>query len=139
MNVTPKTMDRKDFIKKGLFGMGSIVGLSTAIVSCSKDAEGSPNEACALSPNETAGPFPNKTPSDLVRENIVSDRTGVALLMTLTIQDKSNGCAPLSGAFVDVWHCDSEGNYSEYGALVDKDFLRGRQTADINPDYALGK
>jgi len=125
-------MDRKDFIKKGLVGMGSIVGLSTAIISCN-EAEASPNdEACALSPKETAGPFPNKTPNDLVRENIISDRTGVALLMTLTIQDKSNGCAPLSGVFVDVWHCDAEGNYSEYGALTAQNFLRGRQTTDSN-------
>jgi protocatechuate 3,4-dioxygenase beta subunit len=126
-------MDRKDFIKKGLFGMRSIVGLSTAIASCSKDAEASPDDgACVLSPSETAGPFPNKTPADLMRENIVSDRVGVALLITLTVQDKSNGCLPLAGVSVDVWHCDAQGNYSEYGTLTDKDFLRGRQTTDAN-------
>jgi protocatechuate 3,4-dioxygenase beta subunit len=126
-------MDRKDFIKKGLFGMGSIVGISTVLSACASDAEASNNDgACTLSPSETAGPFPNKTPADFMRENIVSDRVGVALLMTLTIQDKSNGCLPLAGASVDVWHCDAQGNYSEYGTLTDKDFLRGRQTTDVN-------
>ena len=110
--------------------MGTIVGLTTVIASCAND-EASTGD-CALSPNEMAGPFPIKTPTDLVRESIVSDRTGVALLMTLTIQDKSNGCAPLAGVFVDVWHCDAEGSYSEYGALTAQDFLRGRQTTDSN-------
>jgi protocatechuate 3,4-dioxygenase beta subunit len=124
-------MDRKEFIKKGLSGVGTIVGLATVIGSCANDEDHS-DGACSLSPAETAGPFPNKTPADLVRENIVTDRTGVALLMTLTIQDKSNGCAPLAGVSVDVWHCDAGGNYSEYGALAAEDFLRGRQTTDSN-------
>jgi protocatechuate 3,4-dioxygenase beta subunit len=95
--------------------------------------------ACTLSPSETAGPFPIKSPSDLMMENIISDRTGVALLITLTIQDQSNECKPLAGVFVDVWHCDSDGNYSEYGGTpmqstnyTAKHFLRGRQTTDSN-------
>jgi protocatechuate 3,4-dioxygenase beta subunit len=74
-----------------------------------------------------------------VRENIISDRTGVALLITLTIQDQSDGCKPLSGVFVDLWHCDAEGNYSEYGGTqmqstnyTAKHFLRGRQSTNSN-------
>jgi len=123
-------MDRKEFIKKGLSGVGTIVGLSTVIASCGNDEPSSGD--CALSPSETAGPFPIKTPSDLVRENIIVDRPGVALLMTLTIQDRSNGCTPLVGALVDVWHCDADGNYSEYGTETANHYLRGRQSTDIN-------
>jgi protocatechuate 3,4-dioxygenase beta subunit len=40
---------------------------------------------------------------------------------------------------VDIWHCDSEGNYSEYGGTsmqrtdyTSVHFLRGRQTTDSN-------
>lgn len=96
--------------------MSAIVGLPTVISACSKDdVDPVSTGSCDLSPSETAGPFPIKTPSDLVRENIISDRTGVALLITLTIQDQSDGCKPLSGVFVDLWHCDADGNYSEYG------------------------
>jgi len=124
-------MDRKEFIKKGLSSVGTIVGISTVIASSCGNDETS-NGACALSPSETAGPFPIKTPSDLVRENITSDRLGIALLMTLTVQNNHNGCVPLPGVFVDVWHCDADGLYSEYGTLTAQSFLRGRQTTDAN-------
>lgn len=123
-------MDRKEFIKKGLSSVGTIVGITTVVAACGSDEPS--NGDCALSPNETAGPFPIKTPSDLVRENIIAGRAGVALLMTLTVQDQSNGCTPLAGVFVDVWHCDADGNYSEYGTLIAQSFLRGRQTTDAN-------
>jgi protocatechuate 3,4-dioxygenase beta subunit len=123
-------MRRKEFVKKGLIGLTTIVALP-AVFGCTKD--GDPDAgACQLSPSETAGPFPIKTPADLVRENIVSDRTGVALLFTLTIQDQSNDCKAMPGVLVDVWHCDADGNYSEYGTSSGAHFLRGRQTTDSN-------
>ena len=120
--------------------MSTIIGLPAFVSSCSNeeltaDIPGS----CALSPSETTGPFPIKTPADLVRENIISDRTGVALLITLTVQKQSNNCNPIAGVFVDLWHCDAQGSYSEYGGTsmqttdyTAKHFLRGRQTTDSN-------
>ncbi|HEX9826630.1 MAG TPA: intradiol ring-cleavage dioxygenase [Flavobacteriaceae bacterium] len=143
-------MDRKKFIKNGLVGMGAIVAVPTAILSCTKeDAIGEETDSstetdtdtnsCTVSPSETAGPFPIKTPADLVRENIVGNRSGVALLITLAIQDQSNNCQPISGVYVDLWHCDSNGEYSEYGGTqmqstdyTNDHFLRGRQTTDSN-------
>ncbi|MCB0629913.1 MAG: hypothetical protein KDD15_09275 [Lewinella sp.] len=45
----------------------------------------------------------------------------------------------MEGVYVDVWHCDSDGNYSEYGGTqmqqtnyTNVHFLRGRQTTDAN-------
>ena len=137
-------MKRKDFLKKGTLGMGVLVAVPTTVVhACSKDSEPKETEvdmeACEMSPSETAGPFPIKTPSDLMKANIVSDRTGVALLISLKVLDLSDECQPLSGVYVDVWHCDALGYYSEYGnnALQQNDFtnthfLRGRQTTDTN-------
>lgn len=132
-------MDRKKFIKQGLMGMGAIVALPSAVSSCSKEDVNANTGACALAPAETAGPFPIKTPAALVRENIISDRTGIALLVTLNIQDQSDSCKAAAGAVVDIWHCDAEGNYSQYGGsamqttdYTTKDFLRGRQTADTD-------
>ena len=106
------------------------MGLATITASCAN--YGADDGDCALSPSETAGPFPIKTPASLVLENITSDRTGVALLTTLTILDRSNGCSRLSGVFVDVWHCDADGKYSEYGTETSNHYLRGRQTTDSN-------
>jgi protocatechuate 3,4-dioxygenase beta subunit len=141
-------MQRKKFISKSLLGFGGIVGLSSIIDACSKNeasGNGSGNNgACAVSPSETKGPFPIKTPAQLVLANIKSDRTGIALLMNITIQNKSNNCAPLSGVLVDVWHCDKDGNYSEYGGTqmqttnyTNVHFLRGRQTTDSNGKVAF--
>lgn len=127
-------MDRKRFIKNSLAGIGGIVGIPSLLARC-RDNEASPDEnpgACDTSPRETSGPFPNKTPAQLVRENIVSDREGVALLMTVTVQKQSNDCKPVEGAHVDVWHCDKDGNYSQYNNHSNASFLRGRQQTDEN-------
>lgn len=133
-------MDRKNFLKKGVFGLGGIVAIPTVISSCAKKNNNSGSSGnCTISPSETKGPFPILTPTQLVRASIIGNRTGVAMLITLTIQDKSNGCTPLSGVLVDVWHCDKDGNYSQYGGTAmqatnytSENFLRGRQTTDAN-------
>lgn len=143
-------MDRKKFIKKGLVGLGTIVAIPTLITSCSKDDEtvgtgtGTGTGDCSLSPSETAGPFPIKTPAQLVRENIVGDRSGVALLINLTVQDQSNDCQPMANVLVDLWHCDAEGNYSQYGGTqmqstdyTNNNFLRGRGTTDSNGNVSF--
>lgn len=114
-------MERKHFLKSGLaaLGMAAIVPLA-----CKKDTSGSTDEgsgsgsgtgSCSVTPTETQGPFPTKTPSSLVRSDIKGDRTGVAFTIKIYIRNKNNSCAALSGALVDIWHCDKDGYYSEYG------------------------
>ncbi len=80
----------------------------------------------------------------MVLENIKSDRTGIALLINITVENKNNNCSPLAGAIVDVWHCDKDGNYSEYGGTgmqqtdyTTVHFLRGRQTTDVNGNVSF--
>ncbi len=127
-------MDRKKFIKKGLLGMSSIVALPSALSSCKEEDEPVVDaEDCQISPEETAGPFPIKSPADLVRENIVGNRAGVPLQIMIKVENTNNNCEPLANVLVDVWHCDAQGNYSEYSGQLDGDFtnerfLRGRQT-----------
>lgn len=140
-------MERKDFLSKGLFGLATIVALPSVISSCKKEEDelqpggpGNPRDSepwdgsgdCPVSPIETNGPYPIKTPAQLVMENIIGDRTGVALLMTITVNQQSNDCAPLTGVLVDIWQCDKDGNYSQYGNYTSASFLRGRQTTDAN-------
>lgn len=129
-------MDRKKFLKKGAMSLGTIVAIPTLISSCNKDEDNDPN-VCATSPEETAGPFSIKTPADYVRENIIGDRAGIPLMITFNIQNTNNACNPLEGALVDLWHCDAQGNYSQYdgqldGSFTNNNFLRGRQTTDAN-------
>lgn len=143
-------MDRKKFIRNGILGIASLATASTILEACSKndndsnDTDSSGDGSCAVSPSETKGPFPIKTPSQLVLENIKSDRVGVALLINLVIENKNNNCAPLAGVLVDVWHCDKDGNYSEYGgtSMQQTDytlvhFLRGRQTSNAKGEVSF--
>lgn len=147
-------MQRKDFLRKGLFaalGTGTITPLLSA---CNKEdisansstttsdtATGTTTSSgsCTVSPTETAGPFPTKAPSSLVTNDIRSDRTGIPLTIRITINNSKNSCAALAGAIVDIWHCDKDGYYSEYGGtgmqqanFTSVHFLRGRQTTNAN-------
>ncbi|WP_343589369.1 intradiol ring-cleavage dioxygenase [Flavobacterium sp.] len=143
-------MDRKKFIRNGILGIASLATASKFLESCSKsdndetDSSNSGDGSCTVSPSETKGPFPIKTPSQLVLENIKSDRVGIALLINLKIENKNNNCEPLSGVLVDVWHCDKDGNYSEYGGTqmqqadyTSVHFLRGRQTSNSSGEVSF--
>ena len=142
-------MKRIEFLKKA--GLGLIT--TSALMACTKEdltggitdeptnTPGSTNgesaDNCSVTNPETAGPFPTKNPSDLQMQDIRSDRTGVQMDITLTVVNATNGCAFLPDAIVDIWHCDREGYYSEYGGtgmqsvnLTNVHFLRGRQVTD---------
>ncbi len=152
-------MNRKKFFKKSVLGLGGIVALPHLFSSCHSGTSSDRNPpsgysrgghaadsepwngsgSCPTSPSETEGPFPIKTPAQLVRENIVVDRKGIPFLITFSIKSQDNDCQPLPNAIVDVWHCDADGNYSEYGDIrmqrtdyKDRHFLRGRQTTDTH-------
>lgn len=145
-------MERKQFLKTiGLAGL-AFTGLKT-LDACSSDdgtvttTSGSGNSSdtsCTVSPTETAGPFPTKSPSALVRTDITADRTGVALGITITVKNVNDDCNVLQNAIVDIWHCDKDGNYSEYGGTnmqstdyTSVHFLRGRQTTNSNGQVAF--
>lgn len=128
-------MERKKFLKNSFLGITTI--LTGAAPGGNNKKRSNPGDDCNVSPRETKGPFPTKTPSEMVKSNITSDRRGIALLINFTVVDKTNNCKPLSGAHVDIWHCDKDGNYSEYGNhpmqrndLTSAHFLRGRQITD---------
>lgn len=140
-------MERKLFLKNGLSALGLVAVAPLVSTSCKKNkttddggtATGGGSGTCTVAPTETEGPFPTKAPSSYVRSNIVEDRTGVSFTVNITIQNANNSCAALAGAIVDIWHCDKEGNYSEYGGTAMQStnytavhFLRGRQVADAN-------
>jgi len=110
----------------------SAAGSGTAGTGASGAAAG-----CNPAPTETEGPFPTEVPASYVRSDITNGKTGYPLAINLTIGNSNNSCAALEGVIVDIWHCDAEGNYSEYGGggMQSADyqslhFLRGRQITD---------
>ncbi len=131
-------MKRKTFLKNGIIGLGSLVAVPSILSACSKnDDDSNSNSSCQPSPKETAGPFPIKSPASLVKANIIGDREGVPLIIKIIVQNTKFNCALTQGIKVDIWQCDSHGNYSEYNDQLEGDFtannfLRGRQETDVN-------
>ncbi len=80
---------------------------------------------CLVQPETTAGPF--YVDPGLVRSDITEARKGVP--MRLRLQVVSANCRPVSGARVDVWHCDAAGAYSGVQGAVGETFLRGTQVS----------
>lgn len=136
-------MERKNFLKNSFTALG-IVAVAPLIKACKKEdvnnnINNTSSGSCTESPTETEGPFPTHQPSSYVRSNIVDDRTGVPFTVNITIVNKNNNCAAISNAIVDIWHCDKDGYYSEYGGsgmqsvnYTAVHFLRGRQVTDAN-------
>ena len=150
-------MERKDFLQ----GIG-IISAGTLLSQDGKIADAATSEApfaCTLTPSETSGPYPYPgtisspyASSPLYRSNIIGDLPvaggggtisggvtaggGIVLTLTLTVQNTS--CTTISGARVDIWHCDKRGYYSAYsstqngGDWTGYTFLRGIQTTDSN-------
>ncbi len=88
---------------------------------------GSTNAACAVTPSETAGPYPSL--SDIFRSDIRDGKTGTLLALTIKVVNVNAACAAVPNANVEVWHCDSSGNYSEYGTQTDAN-VSARNTDD---------
>lgn len=133
-------MERKDFLKKSV----GFLGLAVAAPSLLSAKLGFENNngitTCSVTNSETAGPFPTITPTSLVRSNIVADgRTGIPIAINITINNLNANCGAYQGCLVDIWHCDKDGYYSEYGGTgmqsvnyTSVHFLRGRQITDTN-------
>lgn len=148
-------MERKYFLKSLLIGAAGTTLLGQA---CKKDSATSGSSSstttgsnsstgtsvtsgtttstsgCQVIPTETEGPYPTKSPASYVRSDIRDDRDGYKLTVNIIVNNSNNNCNALAGALVDIWHCDKDGNYSEYGTATNQslNFLRGRQTTDAN-------
>jgi protocatechuate 3,4-dioxygenase beta subunit len=94
--------------------------------------------SCVLIPEETEGPYPLdlSDSEEFFRIDIAEGRPGVPLTLTLSLVDVNDGCAPIAGARVDIWHCDADGVYSGYSQpgsdTTGETFCRGIQTSDGN-------
>lgn len=144
-------MERKHFLKGiGLVGLGSIT--VPFLAACKKSTEtmsgtDTTGGSCTVSPSETAGPFPTsigdpdfQASSAYVRTDIRDGQAGVPLTIKVIIKNTNAACALVPGAFVELWHCNSPGYYSEFGPsnsggmqsadMTALDFCRGKQVTD---------
>ena len=93
--------------------------------------------SCIVRPALTEGPF--FVDEKLDRSDIRSDpatgvvRPGAILNLNFVVSRVSGtACTALSGAMVDVWHCDALGAYSDVDGARGQKFLRGFQKTDAS-------
>jgi protocatechuate 3,4-dioxygenase beta subunit len=103
--------------------------------------------ACmTLMSSVTEGPY--YLDGALVRKDISEGKSGVPLTLRLTVVDATDGCTPVKGSAVEIWHCDAWGYYSGYttanpggsapaesedgSTANDATYLRGYQIANAN-------
>jgi protocatechuate 3,4-dioxygenase beta subunit len=68
-------------------------------------------EVCKLTAEQETGPF--YLEDELLRSNIREDKAGVPLSLKFIVMNAQT-CQPLSGAAIDLWHCDAGGVYSGF-------------------------
>lgn len=96
---------------------------------------------CSLTAEVTQGPY--ALDGALVREDITEGKDGVPVEYTFTVVDEADDCAPLADALVEIWHCDTLGEYSGFvggnGHSEDDDgtFLRGGQLTDSSGQCSI--
>jgi protocatechuate 3,4-dioxygenase beta subunit len=125
-------------------GTAAVLSLRTAASGVSPSAVTALSAAtgCAtLTKEETQGPF--WVDERLQRSDVRADsetgavHTGVPLTLTINLQDAGAGCAPQVGAYVDIWHANAQGAYSDVSGQgnpdnIGVDWLRGYQVSDAN-------
>lgn len=101
---------------------------------------------CVVRPELTEGPY--YLDDELNRSDIRANtadgaaRPGAPLLLNFNVARLADGaCSPLSGAQIDVWHCDALGVYSGVTDprfdTVGQNFLRGSQVTDAKGTAAF--
>lgn len=93
----------------GATATSSAAGLTTTTAGATTTTATTTN--VTLAPEMTEGPY--YLDLDLVRGDVREDRTGAELDLDLTVIDVARQ-TPISGATVDIWHCDAEGVYSGF-------------------------
>jgi protocatechuate 3,4-dioxygenase beta subunit len=152
--VAPRSvLSRRDLLGFAAKGAASVVVSQSLLLACAADANAvadstsstdtsgttgstSGSATCVLTAALTEGPF--FVDEKLNRSDIRTDpvtgtvSTGISLALTFNVaRYATNACTPLTGAYLDVWHCDSTGTYSDVSGSSKK-FLRGYQITDAN-------
>jgi protocatechuate 3,4-dioxygenase beta subunit len=144
-------LSRRDLLGFAAKGAASVI-VTQSLLSCASDVvAGTDNTsstgttgtdgstpACVLTAALTEGPY--FVDEKLNRSDIRSDpvtgavSTGVPLALAFNVSRvASSACTPLTGAYLDVWHCDAAGNYSDVsGGGAGRKFLRGYQITDAS-------
>src|SRR2546426_4065119 len=153
--IPPRTrLSRRDLLGFAAKGAASVIVSQSLLASCAAAATNATDTTdtsstggttttpstgsatCVLTAALTEGPY--FVDEMLNRSDIRTDpvtgavSTGIPLALTFNVSRVANSaCTPLTGAYLDVWHCDATGTYSDVsGAGTGEKFLRGYQITD---------
>ena len=153
--ASPKVtrLSRRDLLGFAAKGAASVLVSQSVLASCAAAATNatdttdtaasggttiptSGSSTCVLTASLTEGPFfvDEKLNRSDIRTDPVSGAVsaGIPLALTFDVSRVANSaCTPLTGAYLDVWHCDAAGVYSDVSGSSRK-FLRGYQITDAN-------
>jgi protocatechuate 3,4-dioxygenase beta subunit len=143
-------LSRRDLLGFAAKGAASVV-VSQAFLSCATDSAtatttteddgttASSSTSCVLTAALTEGPYfvDEKLERSDIRADPVTGAISAGVPLTLTFNVSrvaSSACTPLTGAYLDVWHCDAAGVYSDEAAngSSGRKFLRGYQITDAS-------
>jgi protocatechuate 3,4-dioxygenase beta subunit len=154
--VNDRLPSRRTFLHGGVaVGVTSLAALATVkglaasavagVPTASSRAALATSSGCAtLTKEETQGPFwvDERLNRSDIRYDTGSAGTGAAvpgvpLTLTINLQDAGAGCRPQVGAYVDIWHANAAGAYSDVSGSgnpneVGHNFLRGYQVSDAD-------
>src|SRR5437867_3834946 len=151
--IPPRTrLSRRDLLGFAAKGAASVIVSQSLLASCAAAATNATDTTdtsstggttttpstssatCVLTAALTEGPY--FVDEMLNRSDIRTDpatravSTGIPLSLTFNVSRVANSaCTPLTGAYLDVWHCDAAGVYSDVSGSSRK-FLRGYQITD---------
>src|SRR5437867_6099462 len=153
--IPPRTrLSRRDLLGFAAKGAASVIVSQSLLASCAAAATNATDTTdtsstggttttpstgsatCVLTAALTEGPY--FVDEMLNRSDIRTDpvtgavSAGIPLALTFNVSRVANSaCTPLTGAYLDVWHCDATGTYSDVSGSSRK-FLRGYQITDAN-------
>jgi protocatechuate 3,4-dioxygenase beta subunit len=115
-----------------------LAGIATRGGGSETDVAQAASATCTMTPEKTEGPY--FVDERLNRSDITSNadgsgvQPGTPLALTMYVFDAEHDCAPVSGARVDIWHCNAAGRYSDEGAngTSGETWLRGYQVTDAD-------
>src|ERR1700682_1794564 len=146
-------LSRRDLLGFAAKGAASVVVSQSVLLACAAGAASTTDTStsggttsttgttttgasCILTAALTEGPF--FVDEKLNRSDIRTDpgsgavSAGLPLALAFNVSRVANSaCTPLTGAYLDVWHCDATGTYSDVSGSSRK-FLRGYQITDAN-------
>ncbi len=124
-----------------------LTGASALLLKTGPSAVDAASACTIATPQVTEGPY--WVEEHLFRSDIRTDpatgtaRAGIPLALTINVMNSASGCTALAGAYVDIWHCDAKGIYSDEPTYnpgggtgnvntSGQKFLRGYQVTDSN-------